>query len=84
MKYPELFGIKHGDKMGNSRKAVEASPNWCISPPKTCVLLEPSDDDKVVVIKDVEINLHKPRDKGTYVFFCNYVLILILFSLLHV
>ncbi|KAL7606461.1 hypothetical protein Lser_V15G18025 [Lactuca serriola] len=64
LKYPELFGIRNGDKMGNSRKAVEASPNWCISPPKTCVLLEPSDDDKVVVIKDVEINLHKPRDKG--------------------
>ncbi|CAI9281080.1 unnamed protein product [Lactuca saligna] len=63
LKYPELFGIKHGDKMGNSRKAVEASPNWCISPPKTCVLLEPSDDDKVV-IKDVEINFHKPLDKG--------------------
>ncbi|CAH1422694.1 unnamed protein product [Lactuca virosa] len=63
LKYPELFGIKHGDKMGNSRKAVEASPNWCISPPKTCVLLEPSDDDKVV-IKDVDINFHKPRDKG--------------------
>lgn len=61
MKYPELFGIKIGNKMGNVRKAVEESPNWCISPPKTCVLLEPNDDH--VVIKDVDINLKKPQNQ---------------------
>ena len=59
LKYPELFGIKH---VGNARKAVEASPNWCISPPKTCVLLEPSDN------QDLEIKIPKPLNKGTLVF----------------
>ncbi|KAI3786131.1 hypothetical protein L1987_45262 [Smallanthus sonchifolius] len=58
LKYPELFGIRPACKMGNARKVVEASPNWCMlmSPPKTCVLLEPSDDDQ---IKDVETKLKK-------------------------
>ncbi|KAL8250119.1 hypothetical protein R6Q59_033812 [Mikania micrantha] len=58
LKYPELFGIRSPCKMGNSRKVMEASPNWCMpmSPPKTCVLLEPSDDDQ---IKDVETTLRK-------------------------
>ncbi|XP_076960297.1 uncharacterized protein LOC143636640 isoform X2 [Bidens hawaiensis] len=43
--------------MGNSRKVVEASPNWSMlmSPPKTCVLLEPGDENDQ--IKDVETKL---------------------------
>ncbi|XP_071686867.1 uncharacterized protein [Rutidosis leptorrhynchoides] len=57
LKYPELFGIRSGNKLGNVRKMAEASPNWCmpISPPKTCVLLEPNDDK----IKDVRTNVPK-------------------------
>ncbi|XP_076907294.1 uncharacterized protein LOC143563690 [Bidens hawaiensis] len=57
LKYPELFGIRSGCKMGNSKKAVEASPNWSMlmSPPKTCVILEPGDENDQ--IKDVEIKL---------------------------
>ncbi|KVI05953.1 uncharacterized protein LOC112510193 [Cynara cardunculus var. scolymus] len=54
MKYPEIFGIRPITKLRNARKAVEASPNWCMSPPKTCILLEPSDDG---VIQDVQTNL---------------------------
>lgn len=58
LKYPELFGIRPACKTENSRKVVEASPDWrmLVSPPKTCVLLEPSDDDQ---IKDVETMLQK-------------------------
>ncbi|KAI3727279.1 hypothetical protein L1987_67092 [Smallanthus sonchifolius] len=58
LKYPELFGIRPACKMRNAKKVVEASPNWCMSmsPPKTCVLLEPSDDDQ---IKDVETKVKK-------------------------
>ncbi|GER52659.1 hypothetical protein STAS_30121, partial [Striga asiatica] len=41
MKYPELFGIKLNDL---ERKMVEEdSPDWIVSPPKTCVIMEPAD-----------------------------------------
>ncbi|KAJ9568432.1 hypothetical protein OSB04_004398 [Centaurea solstitialis] len=56
LKYPEIFGIRPADKLRNVRKAVEESPNWCMSPPKTCVLLELSDDGP---IQDVQTNLVK-------------------------
>ncbi|KAG7036463.1 hypothetical protein SDJN02_00080 [Cucurbita argyrosperma subsp. argyrosperma] len=42
LKYPELLGIQQAHKL-ETRKEVEASPDWFMSPPKTCVLLEPSD-----------------------------------------
>ncbi|KAK4427288.1 hypothetical protein Salat_1497700 [Sesamum alatum] len=42
VKYPELFGIKL-NKFGN-RTVAEDSPNWIVSPPKTCVIMEPSDE----------------------------------------
>nr|XP_043618083.1 uncharacterized protein LOC122589827 [Erigeron canadensis] len=44
LKYPELFGIRRANKLGNARNVVEESPGWGFSPPKTCVLLEPGDD----------------------------------------
>ncbi|KAF5932018.1 hypothetical protein HYC85_028189 [Camellia sinensis] len=45
LKYPELFGIQPSHKLGNGRKGgVEASPDWFMSPPKTCVLMEPPDE----------------------------------------
>ncbi|KAL8098926.1 hypothetical protein AgCh_031588 [Apium graveolens] len=43
-KYPELVGIKLGHEFGNGRKIVEASPVWCMSPPKTCIVMEPPED----------------------------------------
>ncbi|KAL9999927.1 hypothetical protein Hdeb2414_s0453g00897051 [Helianthus debilis subsp. tardiflorus] len=66
LKYPEIFGIRASCKMGNSRKVVEASPSWCMqmSPPKTCVLLEPSDDDQY---KDVETEWKKADGVPTVV-----------------
>ncbi|KAK1434163.1 hypothetical protein QVD17_11081 [Tagetes erecta] len=58
LKYPELFGIRPACKTGNSKRVVEASPNWrmLMSPPKTCVLLEPSYDHQM---KDEETKLKK-------------------------
>ncbi|KAI9107876.1 hypothetical protein K1719_021212 [Acacia pycnantha] len=44
LKYPELLGIQHISKSGAGKKRVEASPDWFMSPPKTCVLLEPPDE----------------------------------------
>ncbi|KAK7381692.1 hypothetical protein VNO80_00239 [Phaseolus coccineus] len=43
--YPELLGICRDSKAGIGNKTVEASPDWFTSPPKTCVLLEPPDDN---------------------------------------
>ncbi|XP_014516046.1 uncharacterized protein LOC106773807 [Vigna radiata var. radiata] len=45
LKYPELLGICRDSKAGIGNKTVEASPDWFTSPPKTCVLMEPPDDN---------------------------------------
>lgn len=47
LKYPELLGIQQAHKSEIRKKKVEASPDWFMSPPKTCVLLEPSDSQSV-------------------------------------
>lgn len=39
LKYPELYGINK-DNM-QKKVAAEDSPNWIVSPPKTCVLMDP-------------------------------------------
>ena len=43
-KYPELLGIQGAYKPGIGKKKVEALPGWFVSPPKTCVLLQPPDE----------------------------------------
>lgn len=43
-KYPELLGIRQVCKSGIARKVLEGSPIWKFSPPKSCVLLEPTDE----------------------------------------
>ncbi|KAF5466523.1 hypothetical protein F2P56_016441 [Juglans regia] len=43
-KYPELLGIQQAYKLGIGKKKVEASPDWFVSPPKTCVLLDPPNE----------------------------------------
>ncbi|XP_073147645.1 uncharacterized protein [Henckelia pumila] len=45
LKYPELFGINLANNLGSRINLVEDSPNWMVSPPKTCAIMEPSDDD---------------------------------------
>ncbi|XP_011626749.1 uncharacterized protein LOC18443442 [Amborella trichopoda] len=40
-KYPELFGFQAFNKTENERKELE-SPDWAMSPPKTCVLMMPA------------------------------------------
>ncbi|XP_054781424.1 uncharacterized protein LOC129288722 [Prosopis cineraria] len=44
LKYLELLGIQQISKSGAGKKTIEASPDWFMSPPKTCVLLEPTDE----------------------------------------
>lgn len=44
LKHLELFGIQLTHKLGNGRNGIESSPDWFMSPPKSCVLMEPSDE----------------------------------------
>lgn len=44
LKYPELLGIQQAYKPGIGKKKVDASSDWFVSPPKTCVLLNPPDE----------------------------------------
>ncbi|XP_042488903.1 uncharacterized protein LOC122069037 [Macadamia integrifolia] len=60
LKYPELFGTKLTHKQEIGRQ-VEASPAWFISPPKTCVLMEPPD-------KRLSINPAMKEDLSKIVF----------------
>uniref|UniRef100_A0A7N0UXS2 Uncharacterized protein n=1 Tax=Kalanchoe fedtschenkoi TaxID=63787 RepID=A0A7N0UXS2_KALFE len=43
LKYPELAGIDLHYKLRTDYKEADASLSWFMSPPKTCVLMEPSD-----------------------------------------
>ncbi|KAK6148804.1 hypothetical protein DH2020_016329 [Rehmannia glutinosa] len=42
LKYPELFGIKINNL--EKRTVAEDSLTWVVSPPKTCVIMEPADE----------------------------------------
>ncbi|KAL6496995.1 hypothetical protein OROGR_028924 [Orobanche gracilis] len=42
VKYPELLGIKIANF--DKRTVEEDSPDWIVSPPKTCVVMEPGDE----------------------------------------
>lgn len=42
VKYPELFGIKTENLQ--KRMVEDDSPNWIVSPPKTCFIMEPTDE----------------------------------------
>lgn len=57
LKYPELLGIQHISKSGGGKKRVEASPDWFMSPPKTCVLLEPP-KEKAFDLQKADKGLH--------------------------
>lgn len=53
-KYPELVGIKLAHEFGNGRKIVEASPVWRMSPPKTCIVMEPPEDKMLKTTTSVQ------------------------------
>ncbi|CAN6573386.1 unnamed protein product [Malus baccata var. baccata] len=43
-RYPELLALQQPFKSEIRKNHVESSLEWCISPPKTCVLLDPHDE----------------------------------------
>lgn len=68
LKYPELFGIKPAHKLVNARKVLEASPGWGMSPPKSCVFLEPSDGRDAGNLPKAGGILSVPRNRGTHLY----------------
>ncbi|CAI9753779.1 unnamed protein product [Fraxinus pennsylvanica] len=58
VKYPELFGIKLAHNFGNSKKGVQESPDLLMSPPKTCVIMEPPDDK---LLTNISSNFLPPK-----------------------
>lgn len=42
LKYPELYGIRKENMQ--KKMAAEDSPNWIVSPPKTCAVMDPSNE----------------------------------------
>ncbi|GFP97781.1 hypothetical protein PHJA_001922200 [Phtheirospermum japonicum] len=57
VKYPELFGIR----INNLEKRMveeEDSPDWMVSPPKTCVIMEPADEK---LLENVSGNCSAPK-----------------------
>ncbi|XP_042054660.1 uncharacterized protein LOC121799377 isoform X1 [Salvia splendens] len=42
LKYPELYGIRKENTQ--MKMAAEDSPNWIVSPPKTCAVMDPSNE----------------------------------------
>lgn len=59
IKYPDFLGINFGTEYISRRKMVEESPNWLMSPPKSCVLMEPPDDKNLS-----RADIDKPSTKG--------------------
>ncbi|XP_038999723.1 uncharacterized protein LOC120125363 [Hibiscus syriacus] len=45
LKYPELRGIQQTYLPEIRKKELESSPTWLFSPPKSCILLEPPDEE---------------------------------------
>ncbi|XP_010267147.1 PREDICTED: uncharacterized protein LOC104604489 [Nelumbo nucifera] len=76
LKYPELFGPHPPHKWGIGRKEIEASPGWFLSPPKTCVLMEPPKEklqmdpaanrDSSNVMLSEQTNPKAEREKDVY------------------
>ncbi|KAK6125111.1 hypothetical protein DH2020_041124 [Rehmannia glutinosa] len=67
LKYPELFGIKINNL--EKRLVAEDSPTWVVSPPKTCVIMEPADEKllknnsgKCVLPKQVDKKIENQDD----------------------
>ncbi|XP_062024095.1 uncharacterized protein LOC133740188 [Rosa rugosa] len=58
---PYPAGIRYSSDSSSSETSddMDASPDWCMSPPKTCVLLEPRDEkssDEVGHLQDTQLN----------------------------
>ncbi|CAN1160883.1 hypothetical protein LINPERHAP2_LOCUS23609 [Linum perenne] len=57
VRYPELLGIQLGSKSSfRGSKDLESSPEWSFSPPKTCLLLQPSDENSIVDVPAIDHN----------------------------
>ncbi|KAJ8505990.1 hypothetical protein OPV22_006876 [Ensete ventricosum] len=59
-KYQELFGMQAAPVFMSRRKEVDGTLNWFLSPPKTCILLEPSDEKPLPTPANNQLSLATP------------------------
>ncbi|KAL3720966.1 hypothetical protein ACJRO7_005733 [Eucalyptus globulus] len=48
-RYPELLGIRQDIKLGIRKEKEASSPDWFMSPPKSCILMEPPDEKQLTI-----------------------------------
>jgi len=76
-RYQELLGLQPSNNFTNRRKEINQTLDWFLSPPKTCVLMEPTEDKPVPtpvnngmlllatpLWKGVESTVHKGKRAG--------------------
>ncbi|XP_047306982.1 uncharacterized protein LOC124910393 [Impatiens glandulifera] len=63
LKYSEMMGgIVQSEKVEDERKDLDSSPYWFFSPPKTCLVMEPQEDD---YSKSVELDFAAAKSINT-------------------
>ncbi|KAM7476007.1 hypothetical protein LguiB_023250 [Lonicera macranthoides] len=67
--HSETFGIEPSQKLENRQKVTEEWSNWFMSPPKTCILMEPSGEkflnNSATDCVNQQINLFSMNENGT-------------------
>ncbi|KAI3411538.1 uncharacterized protein J3R85_017834, partial [Psidium guajava] len=48
-RYSELLGIRQDIKLGIGLEKKASSPDWFMSPPKSCILMEPPDEKQLTI-----------------------------------
>ncbi|URE04407.1 hypothetical protein MUK42_20978 [Musa troglodytarum] len=64
MKYQQLFGMQAAPVFMSRRKEVDGTLNWFLSPPRTCILLEPSDEKPLPTPANSQLSLATPICKN--------------------
>nr|XP_009400571.1 PREDICTED: uncharacterized protein LOC103984736 [Musa acuminata subsp. malaccensis] len=60
----ELFGMQAAPVFMSRRKKVDGTLNWFLSPPRTCILLEPSDEKPFPTPANSQLSLATPICKN--------------------
>ncbi|CAL9100344.1 unnamed protein product, partial [Musa acuminata var. zebrina] len=60
----ELFGMQAAPVFMSRRKKVDGTLNWFLSPPRTCILLEPSDEKPLPTPANSQLSLATPICKN--------------------
>ncbi|XP_078428172.1 uncharacterized protein LOC144700604 [Wolffia australiana] len=64
VKYPELYGLELPPKPAARRKEMDESLDWFLSPPKTCIVWEPIDENKVAPQSSAKLEVRGSAWRG--------------------